>query len=192
MSTEIDHIAHGAERERTSREGSDRVPSPQGVTEGRPITAGDQMPGRMGFFEAEQMAKEQIGREYIAPPRPTVADDPRISRAENYQRWRLYEEKMQLVSALCMTMAEVYTMADGRLIRVDGEEIEAETVKAIFRRLTGDHLDKVISAIRMEKDPERKKAKLNRRYFRAALYNAVFELEAQTQAGMDRPTDGWT
>lgn len=191
MSTEVDHIAHGAERERTSREGSDRVPSPQGVTEGRPITAGDQMPRRMGFFEAEQMAKEQIGREYIAPPRPTFADDHRISRAENYQRWRLYEEKMQLVSALCMTMAEVYTMADGRLIRVDGEEIEAETVKAIFRRLTGEHLDKVISAIRMEKEPERKKAKLNRRYFRAALYNAVFELEAQAQAGMDRPTDGW-
>ena len=190
MSTEVDHIAHGAERERTSREGSDRVPSPQGVTEGRPITAGEQMPRRLGFFEAEQMAKEQIGIVY-APPRPTFADDPRISRAENYQRWRLYEEKMQLVSALCMTMAEVYTMADGRLIRVDGEEIEAETVKAIFRRLTGEHLDKVISAIRMEKEPERKKAKLNRRYFRAALYNAVFELEAQAQAGMDRPTDGW-
>jgi hypothetical protein len=149
------------------------------------------MPRRLGFFEAEQMAKKQIGIVYIAPPRPTVADDPRISRAENYQRWRLYEEKMQLVSALCMTMAEVYTMADGRLIRVDGEEIEAETVKAIFRRLTGAHLDKVISAIRMERDPERKKAKLNRRYFRAALYNAVFELEAQAQAGMDRPTDEW-
>jgi hypothetical protein len=149
------------------------------------------MPRRLGFFEAEQMAKEQIGIVYIEPPRPTAADDPRISRAENYRMWRLYEEKMQLVSALCMTMAEVYTMADGRLIRVDGEEIEAETVKAIFKQLTGAHLDKVISAIRMEKDPERKKAKLNRRYFRAALYNAVFELEAQAQAGMDRPTDGW-
>jgi hypothetical protein len=77
----------------------------------------------------------------------------------------------------------------------DGELVintdEAETVKAIFRRLTGAHLDKVISAIRMEKDPERKKAKLNRRYFRAALYNAVFELEAQEQAGMDRPADEW-
>jgi len=183
MSTEIDHIAHGAERERTSREGSDRVPSPQGVTEGRPITPGDQMPRRMGFFEAEQMAKEQIGTVYIAPPRPKNADSFRL--------WKQYEEKMQLVSALCMTIAEVYTMADGRLIRVDGEEIEAETVKEIFRRLTGEHLDKVILAIRMEKDPERKKAKLNRRYFRAALYNAVFELEAQAQAGMDRPTDGW-
>ena len=192
MSTELDHIAHGAERERTSQEGSDRVPSPQGVTEGRPITTGEQMPRRMGFFEAEQMAQEQIGSVYIAPPRPTAADDPRISRAENWRLWRQYEEKMQLVCALCRTMAEVYTMADGRLIRVDGEEIEAETVKAIFKQLTGAHLDKVISAIRMEKDPERKKAKLNRRYFRAALYNAVFELEAQAQAGMDRPTDdGW-
>ena len=183
MSTELDHIAHGAERERTSREGSDRVPSPQGVTEGRPITAGEQMPRRMGFFEAEQLAKEQIGIVYIAPLRPKDAD--------NFRLWKQYEEKMQLVSALCMTIAEVYTMADGRLIRVDGEEIEAETVKEIFRRLTGEHLDKVISAIRMEKDPERKKAKLNRRYFRAALYNAVFELEAQAQAGMDRPIDGW-
>lgn len=192
MSNKTDPIAHGAERERTSREGSDGVPSPQGVTEGRPITAGEQMPRRLGFFEAEQMAKEQIGIVYIAPPRPTAADDPRISRAENYRLWKQYEEKMQLVNALCMTMAEVYTMADGRLIRVDGEEIEAETVKEIFRRLTGEHLGKVISAIRMERDPERKKAKLNRRYFRAALYNAVFELEAQAQAGMDRPTDEWT
>lgn len=170
---------------------SEGFPSPQGVTEGRPITAGDQMPRRMGFFEAEQMAQEQIGIVYIAPPRPTAADDPRISRVENFRLWKQYEEKMQLVCALCRTMAEVYTMADGRLIRVDGEEIEVETVKEIFKQLTGAHLDKVISAIRMEKDPERKKAKLNRRYFRAALYNAVFELEAQAQAGMDRPTDVW-
>jgi 23S rRNA (cytosine1962-C5)-methyltransferase len=100
------------------------------------------MPRRLGFFEAEQMAKEQIGIVYIAPPRPTGADDPRISREENYQRWRLwqqYEEKMQLVNALCMTMAEVYTMADGRLIRVDGEEIEAvyERNDASVRTLEG-------------------------------------------------------
>ena len=162
---------------------SEGFPSPQGVTEGRPITTGDQMPRRLGFFEAEKMAKEQIGTVYIAPPRPKDADSFRL--------WRQYEEKMQLVSALCRTMAEVYTMADGRLIRVDGEEIEAETVKEVFRRLTGAHLDKVISAIRMERDPERKKAKLNRRYFRAALYNSVFELEAQAQAGTDRPTDRW-
>lgn len=199
MSTKIDPIACDEEQARrlprggdrvTSREGSARVPSPQGVTEGRPITAGEQMPRRLGFFEAEQLVKDQIGIVYIAPPRPTSAENRQIWQAENCRLWKQYEEKMQLVNALCMTMAEVYTMADGRLIRVDGEEIEAETVKAIFRRLTGAHLDKVISAIRMERDPERKKAKLNRRYFRAALYNAVFELEAQAQAGMDRPTDG--
>ena len=159
--------------------------SPQGVMEGRPITSGDQMPRRLGFYEAEQLARMQIGLEtlYIRPPEPQCP--------QGYRIWKDYHERMELAAALCMTMAEVYTMGDGRLIRVDGEEIEAETVKEIFRRLTGEHLDKVISAIRMERDPDRKKAKLNRRYFRAALYNAVFELEAQAQAGMDRPTDGW-
>ena len=143
------------------------------------------MPRRLGFYEAEQLARMQIGLEtlYIRPPEPQCP--------QGYRIWKDYHERMELAAALCMTMAEVYTMGDGRLIRVDGEEIEAETVKEIFRRLTGEHLDKVISAIRMERDPDRKKAKLNRRYFRAALYNAVFELEAQAQAGMDRPTDGW-
>lgn len=164
---------------------SEGVPSPQGVIEGIPITAGDQIPRRLGFFEAEQIARKQIDMStlYVKPSEPTDA--------QSLMRWKQYHEMMEMAAALCMTMAEVYTMADGRLIRVDGEEIEAETVKAIFRRLTGAHLDKVISAIRMERDPVRKKAKLNRRYFRAALYNAVFELEAQEQAGVDRPTNGW-
>lgn len=160
--------------------------SPQGVMEGRPITSGDQMPRRLGFFEAEQLARMQIGLEtlYIRPPEPQCP--------QGYRIWKDYHERMELAAALCMTMAEVYTMGDGRLIRVDGEEIEAETVKAIFCRLRGEHVCKVIDAIRMERDPAKKQARLNRRYFRAALYNAVYEISAQEQAGADRPADKWT
>ena len=191
MSEKNKECVSATNKQTLSPEGVMSEGSPKGVIQGQPRACREESPRRLSFYEAEQIAQEQIGGEYIAPPRPTVADDPRISRVENFRLWKQYEEKMQLVCALCRTMAEVYTMADGRLIRVDGEEIEAETVKAIFKQLTGAHLDKVISAIRMEKDPERKKAKLNRRYFRAALYNAVFELEAQEQAGMDRPTDEW-
>ena len=165
--------------------------SPKGVIQGQPRACREESPRRLSFYEAEQIARKQIGTVYMAPPSPTSAETEPGWRDVNRLLWWQHEEKMQLVNALCMTMAEVYTMADGRLIRVDGEDIEAETVKDIFQRLTGAHLDKVISAIRMERDPERKKAKLNRRYFRAALYNAVFELEAQEQAGMDRPTDEW-
>lgn len=168
-----------------SPEGVPSEGSPQGVMEGRPGTSGVEIPKRMGFYEAEQSAREQIGLStlYIRPKEPTDA--------QSYALWRGYHEKMELAAALCMTIAEVYTMGDNRLIRVDGEEIEAATVKTIFLRLNGDHVCKVINAIRMEKDAEKKTAKLNRRYFRAALYNAVFEIEAQGQAGADRPADGW-
>ena len=159
--------------------------SPEGVTEGRGEICRVSDPHRLTFFEAEQLAREQIGLStlYVEPPKPTDAD--------SYRLWRMYIESVKLAEALCTTMAEVYRFGDDKIIRVDGEEIEAETVKAIFSRLTGDHICKVIKAIRLVKDADRKQAMLNRRYFRAALYNAVFELEAQAQAGMDRPTDGW-
>ncbi len=156
--------------------------SPQGVMEGRSETCRVSDSRRLTFFEAEQMAKNQVGVTmlYLKP--------------KDYDRARMREycERMELAAALCMTIAEVFTMGDGRLIRVDGEEIEAETVKEVFGRLRGKHVCKVIDAIRMEKDAEKKKAKLNRRYFRAALYNAVFEIPGQEQAGADRPTDDWT
>ena len=191
MSEKNKECVSATNKQTLSPEGVMSEGSPKGVIQGQPRACREERPRRLSFYEAEQIARKQIGTVYMAPPSPTSAETEPVWRDVNRLLWMQHEEKMQLVNALCMTMAEVYTMADGRLIRVDGEEIEAETVKDIFRRLTGAHLDKVISAIRMEKDPERKKTKLNRRYFRAALYNAVFELEAQEQAGMDRPTDEW-
>ena len=173
------------ETRQTSPEGVASEGSPEGVTEGRGETCRVSGCRRLTFFEAEQMAREQIGLStlYVEPPKPTDA--------RSYALRREYLDKMDLAAALCMTMAEVYRFGDDKIIRVDGEEIEAETVKAIFSRLRGEHIDKVIRAIRMVQDPERKRAMLNRRYFRAALYNAVFEISAQEQAGEDRPTDGW-
>ena len=54
---------------------SEGFPSPQGVIEGLPITAGDQMPRRLGFFEAEQIARKQIDLStlYVKPSEPTDA-----------------------------------------------------------------------------------------------------------------------
>ena len=190
MSEKNKECVNATNKQTLSPEGVMSEGSPKGVIQGQPRACREESPRRLSFYEAEQIARKQIGTVYMAPTSPTSVETELDWRAVSLLWWQ-YEEKMQLVNSLCMTMAEVYTMADGRLIRVDGEEIEAETVKEIFRRLTGAHLDKVISAIRMERDPVRKKAKLNRRYFRAALYNAVFEMEAQEQAGMDRPTDEW-
>ena len=177
--------AREARQGRPSPEGGPSAGSPQGVMEGRPGTSREEMPARLGFYEAEQIARKQIGLEtlYVKPSNPTDA--------QSYALWRDYCDRMKLAEALCMTIAEVYRFGDDKIIRVDGEEIEAETVKAIFYRLRGEHVDKVIRAIRMEKDPERRRAKINRRYFRASLYNAVFEIAAQEQAGVDRPTDKW-
>ena len=172
-------------RRQPSPEGVPSEGSPQGVMEGRGETCRVSESRRLTFFEAEQMAREQIGLAtlYIRPPEPTDA--------QSYAVWCDYCGKMELAAALCMTMAEVYRFGDDKIIRVDGEEIEAETVKAIFSQLRGEHIDKVICAIRMVKDSERRQAMLNRRYFRAALYNSVYEISAQGQAGADRPTDKW-
>lgn len=174
----------------TSQENK-KVPSegsPQGVIQGRGEVCRGERPRRMSFEEARDKALKQVDYSSGLYRLPTIPP------ADNSGKWKAifgramleYESRMALAWSLCMTMAEVYTMGDGRLIRVDGENIEVETVKEIFEQLGSVHICKVVEAIRQDCDPERRK--YNRRYFRAALYNAVFELEAQEQAGCDSQT----
>lgn len=74
-------------------------------------------------------------------------------------------------------VAEMYMLADSLPVRINGEQLDAWTVKQIFSKITEDHVRNVIAsycqvpyAIRSKKS-----------YIRTALYNSVFELEASVE-----------
>lgn len=88
----------------------------------------------------------------------------------------------QLAKTLCMVMAEVYMAEPSYVVYCCGVQMPAEQVQAVYSELTGDHIECLIRKIQRSRG---KAVKYQRPYLRTMLYNAVFELEAQTQAGMD-------
>jgi hypothetical protein len=88
----------------------------------------------------------------------------------------------QLAKTLCMVMAEVYMAEPSYVVYCCGVQMPAEQVQAVYSELTGDHIECLIRKIKKSRG---KAVKYQRPYLRTMLYNAVFELEAQTQAGMD-------
>lgn len=88
----------------------------------------------------------------------------------------------QLAKTLCMVMAEVYMAEPSYVVYCCGVQMPAEQVQAVYSELTGDHIEYLIRKIKQSRG---KAVKYQRPYLRTMLYNAVFELEAQTQAGMD-------
>ena len=77
---------------------------------------------------------------------------------------------------LIANIAEMYMMADSLPVRINGEQLDAWTVKQIFSRITEDHVRNVIASYcRVPYKIRSKKS-----YIRTALYNSVFELEAST------------
>lgn len=73
-------------------------------------------------------------------------------------------------------VAEMYMLADSLPVRINGERLDAWTVKQIFSRVTEDHVRHVIDSFcQIPYEIHAKKS-----YIRTALYNSVFELEAST------------
>lgn len=73
-------------------------------------------------------------------------------------------------------VAEMYMLADSLPVRINGERLDAWTVKQIFSRVTEDHVRNVIASYcQVPYEIHAKKS-----YIRTALYNSVFELEAST------------
>lgn len=80
-----------------------------------------------------------------------------------------------LITELCYVMAEVYAIRDDGAISICGEMMDAGLVKGVFELLRLPHLEMVADNIAREK----RVIKNKRAYMRTALYNAVFEYEAQ-------------
>lgn len=98
-----------------------------------------------------------------------------LSRAERQIEKHAFAECEQArVRELCFIIAEIYMMRPDCVIRISGEDLDARLVKEVFAELRHEHLRMVLDNFKgIKKVVRNKKA-----YFRTALYNSVFELEA--------------
>lgn len=114
-----------------------------------PVESGSMTP-QLPFKAALEQARRQINVEAIELPFRPFAEE------------------------IVKTVAEIYMLADSLPVRIDGEQLDAWTVKQIYAQLTEDHVSAVIHNFR--RIPYEIRAKKS--YIRTALYNAVFEFEA--------------
>lgn len=106
-----------------------------------------------------------------------------ISRAERQVGYRemlqrsdklMHRADMEIIHEMCAIMAEVYMMSPDKQIRISGEWLEVELVQQVFRELTEEHVQMVLSEFkRLTDDIRNKKA-----YIRTSLYNSVFSIAA--------------
>lgn len=75
---------------------------------------------------------------------------------------------------LCFIMAEVYLMNPNSHIKISGEELDGYLVQQIFAEITNQHVVMVIANFNRNTYFIKNK----KSYLRTALYNSVFELEA--------------
>lgn len=79
-----------------------------------------------------------------------------------------------MAEAAAMIMAEVMTLPADAPIRVDGLQLRAETVRAVYDGLTREDVEAVIRKYRTVCS----KIRFPKSYLRTALYNQAFEADA--------------
>lgn len=77
-----------------------------------------------------------------------------------------------IVDAAIKVMAEVYMLGDDYTLEIAGESVPAGMVKEIYRALTADHVIYAVNCFMRASSLIVSK----KRYMRACLYNAYFEL----------------
>lgn len=77
-----------------------------------------------------------------------------------------------IVDAAIKVMAEVYMLGDDYALEIAGESVPAGVVKEIYRALTADHVRYAVNCFMRASSLIVSK----KRYMRACLYNAYFEL----------------
>lgn len=120
--------------------------------------------GGITFGEAVELARQQIELDTFARP-------PMGRRCYEYR----------LAEALCRIIAEVMKMRPVGQIKISGEMLDAALVKEVFGEIRADHVQHVIEAIHSRGCGNACK----KIYVRSMLYNSVFELECDEQAGID-------
>lgn len=98
-----------------------------------------------------------------------------VSRAEDQIEMDCIDPRLKAQAReLCFIMAEIYLMHPDSHIKISGEELDGYLVQQIFSEITNQHIVLVITNFnRNTYLIKNKKA-----YLRTALYNSVFELEA--------------
>lgn len=147
----------------------ERVSNQENLTEGQsvcqPAVRAVIQERGISFGEAVELAKRQINIAWFARP-------PFGKAGADYR----------LAEALCRIMAEVMKMRDMGQIRISGEMLESSLVKDVFAEIRAEHVERVIEAIRTQGCGDTCK----KIYIRTMLYNSVFELACEEQAGVDR------
>lgn len=145
------------------------TPSVEGVSDGKGK--------RLGFGEALRKAKEQVAFGERFATWLALGGDDVLKRGAGIRHG---VESARIAEELCKVMAEVYMMSSALQIRISGEMLEADMVKAVFEEITAEH----IKAVAEEYMKARGAVRNPKAYLRTVLYNSVFSLSsAQYTAG---------
>lgn len=98
-----------------------------------------------------------------------------VSRAEDQIEMDCIDPRLRAQAReLCFIIAEIYLMNPSSRIKISGEQLDGYLVQQIFAEITNQHAVLVIT--NFNRNPYLIKNK--KAYLRTALYNSVFELEA--------------
>lgn len=98
-----------------------------------------------------------------------------INVMEQIDGWAFGEVDQARVRDIAKIIAEVYRMPPTTVVHMNGMDIPAEMIAEAFSMLTHEHVEHVVDNVKLINYQIRNPA----RYLRAALYNAVFELDTR-------------
>lgn len=108
-----------------------------------------------------------------SPVSPSISEALKFTKQQVEAQCVSIEDK-PFMNELCLIIAEVYTLSGQYPIKVAGCYRSAGDVREVFKRLTNAHLHSVINSYKfIAYQIKNKKA-----YLQTALYNSVFEFEA--------------
>lgn len=124
-------------------------------------------------FTIDPGADERGVHDRSSPVRPSFREAFRRA-AEQTELRNVDEGEREALRELCYVIAEIYVIAQGAMVKIGDDMLDGELVRAVFEKLTIEHLRLVRSNFLKQTCLIPKK----RAYLRTALYNSVFELEA--------------
>lgn len=125
------------------------------------------------------------------PPRPARLPFTEVLRNVRRQilltaEYRGLYKNEELAEDIAKIMTEVYMLSDDAEVLISDEKLSGYLVKEVFREIRAENVENVIDYFC---GITRRIAK-KRQYLRSALYNSVFELEAEEVNGVNLVLNG--
>lgn len=97
------------------------------------------------------------------------------------------EEYLQQAEEICLIIAEIFVLPPTASVRINGNELTAETVKEVYSMLTYEDIITVMDNF----ETATYEIRFKKTYLRTALYNEVFERSSREINGIRKDLPGY-